>query len=85
MSVLASIVLTPLIVYLWSRAFPVRNDPEFSEIDYAALKKRNGWIDLIATFMMPIGLMVPFLLVRIKWVYIPIGMLGLLSAVMVWR
>lgn len=140
MAVLASAVLTPLIVYLWSRAFPVRDDLEFASIDYKTLKKRNGWIDWIATVMMFVGLAVPlvvFPFVRkdnamwlvglaigsmiifhflwvcvatrsfagrrarefwrfyevrwgigmagIKFVYIPIGVLGLVSAVMVWR
>jgi hypothetical protein len=140
MAVLASIVLTPLIVYVWSRAFPVRSDPEFAAIDYQTLKKRNGWIDLIATAMMFAGLAAPFLLIPfvrkenamwligvaigsmvifhflwvcaatrsfggqrarefwrfyelrwgigiagIKFVYIPLGVLGIVSAVMVWR
>ncbi len=140
MAVLASILLTPIIVYWWSRAFPVHNNPEFAALDHESLKKRNGWIDLIATVMMFVGLALPFLplpFVRkenamwlaglaigsmvifhflwvcaatrsfggrrsrefwrfyelrwgigiggIKFVYIPIGMLGLLSAVMVWR
>jgi hypothetical protein len=64
MAVLASMVLTPIIVYLWSRAFPVRNDQEFAAIDYQILKRRNGWIDNIATAMMFAGLATPFLLMR---------------------
>lgn len=140
MSVLASIVLTPIIVYLWGRAFPVRNDPRFAAFDYQTLKKRNGWIDLVATAMMFAGLGTPLLLIPfvrkenamwlvgvaigsmvilhflwvcvatrsfrgqraqefwrfyelrwgigitgIKFVYVPIGVLGMVSAVMAWR
>lgn len=140
MSVVAAMVLTPLIVYLWSRAFPVRGNPEFAGVEYQTLKKRNGWIDLVATAMMFVGFALPFMLIPyvrkenavwlfgmaigsmvifhflwvcaatrsiggyrsrefwrfyelrwgigingIKFVYIPIGMLGLISAAMIWR
>lgn len=140
MEILASIVLTPIIVYIWSHAFPVLQEAEFDSVNYETLKKRNGWIDWVATLMMFLGLAVPFILypfikesnafwlaglavgsmiifhfiwvcaatrsfggrrarefwrfyelrwgigiAGIKFVYIPIGAFGLLSAVMVWR
>lgn len=62
MSVLVSLAVTPLIVYLWSRAFPVLSSSEFAAVEYGDLKKRNGWIDLIVTLMMFVGLVLPFLL-----------------------
>lgn len=64
MSAAIASAITPLIIYVWSRAFPVANNPEFGSVDYAMLKKRNGWIDAIATLMMFIGLLLPFPLIH---------------------
>ena len=82
MSVAIATVITPLIVYLWARVFPVANNPEFASLDYATLKKRNGWIDAVATLMMFIGLLLPILFVgsvrrdRVMWlVALAIGLM----------
>lgn len=59
-----SIILTPLIMRLWSAAFPLRGNKEFSHFTYKGLKRRNGWIDLIATVFMLVGMFVPFIFFR---------------------
>jgi len=52
--------LTPVVVYLWGKAFPpdpfrLGERPEY-------LKARNGWIDAVATCFMFAGLVTPMVL-----------------------
>ena len=58
--ILAATCLTPLVVYLWGKAFPP--DPLRELESPADLKARNGWIDVIATCFMFIGMITPIVL-----------------------
>lgn len=82
MSVVIATAVTPLIVYLWGRAFPIANNSEFGSVDYDTLKKRNGWIDVIATLTMFIGVLLPFLLVGLvrkdRVIWLPALAIGLM-------
>jgi hypothetical protein len=59
LSIAAATLLTPVVVYLWGRAFPpsASNPGERAE----DLKARNGWIDGVATFFMFAGLAAPII------------------------
>ena len=58
--VFATIVLTPMVMRLWSRLSPPANLSGFE--DFGALRRRNGWINLVFTFAMFCGFALPFFL-----------------------
>lgn len=60
LSTFAATLLTPLVVTLWSRAFPPA--PLAAQENIETLRARNGWIDAIATVFMFIGLFLPLVL-----------------------
>lgn len=64
LSTAVATLLTPVVIAIWSKAFPVQDSSEFFLIDYETLKKRNGWIDAVATVFMFIGIAIPIALHR---------------------
>ena len=54
----AAALLTPIVIYLWGRAFPP--SPASLGERLEALKARNGWVDGVATLFMFAGLAAPF-------------------------
>ena len=58
-------LVTPLVVLIWQRAFPVSSFSQFDLVGRDELQRRNNWIDRAATFLMFVGLMafvVPYVL-----------------------
>ena len=49
--------LTPFAVIIWKRLSPVSSFSEFDFISRDELKRRNNWIDRVATLLMFVGLM----------------------------
>jgi hypothetical protein len=73
--ILAATLLTPVVVYLWAKAFP----PEpFDKSESNALRARNGWIDATATVFMFIGLITPLLLFRHNFQSVGVWGVGLM-------
>jgi hypothetical protein len=81
LSTLVATLLTPLVVTLWSRAFPpaALGELEGKEI----LRARNGWIDAIATIFMFIGLFLPLVLFRHNFNAVGVWAVGLMFGLMV--
>jgi len=48
--------LTPIVIAIWKRLFPVSSFSEFDHVRRDDLKRRNNWIDWIATLVMFLGL-----------------------------
>jgi hypothetical protein len=49
-------LLTPLVVLIWQKVFPVSSFSQFDLIGREDLQRRNNWIDRTATFLMFAGL-----------------------------
>ena len=59
MEIAASIVLTPIIMWLWGKAFPVTYDREFNFVTFEELKKRNSILNFFSILFHFIGLILP--------------------------
>jgi hypothetical protein len=80
-SIVAATVLTPVIVYFWGRAFPP--DP-FRELETAEyLRARNGWIDVVATCFMFVGMLTPLFLFRDNFNSVGMWAVGLSFGLMI--
>lgn len=49
-------LLTPLVVYMWQRAFPISSFSQFDLVGRDELQRRNNWIDRTATLLIFVGL-----------------------------
>ena len=80
-STVAVSLLTPLLVTVWSRFFPPSplGDGENKE----TLRARNGWIDLVATLFMFIGLFAPLIIFGRNFNSVGGWTVGLMFALMV--
>jgi hypothetical protein len=58
-SVVASAVLTPLIVSLWAWITPVAGKSEFDGMSADQLRSRNKWLDRAFTVLMFVGMAAP--------------------------
>lgn len=81
LSTLAATLLTPLVVTLWSRAFPP--EPLDNDESEKTLRARNGWIDAIATLFMFIGLFLPLVVFGRNFNAVGIWAVGLMFGLMV--
>lgn len=77
----AAMLLTPLVVTLWSRAYPPTplNKAENMEV----LRARNGWIDNVATIFMFVGLIFPIIIFGRSINNVGIWAVGLMAGLMV--
>ena len=81
LSTVAATLLTPLVVTLWSRAFPPA--PLDAQESKENLRTRNGWIDAVATIFMFIGLFFPLVLFGRNFNNVGIWAVGLMFGLMV--
>lgn len=81
LSTFAATLLTPLVVTLWSRAFPPA--PLSEQENAQTLRARNGWIDGIATVFMFVGLFLPLVLFGRNFNAVGIWAVGLMFGLMV--
>lgn len=65
-SIVGSMVLTPLLVNWWSRLSPPASQSEFDHLDPEILRARNGWMDHIATVLSIAGICVPLIVIYFK-------------------
>lgn len=61
--------ITPVIVTIWGRLFPPSRDSEFSRIPPEILRRRNNWIDRLATVFCLAGIFCPLGLMAIDRSY----------------
>jgi hypothetical protein len=81
LSSFAAALLTPLVVTLWSCAFPPAAFGDSKST--VALRARNGWIDAVATIFMFIGLILPLVLFRHDFSSVGVWAIGLMFGLMV--
>lgn len=48
-------VLTPLAMHAWKKLFPAQTPREFARTDRSELRRRNDWIDRLASTLMVLG------------------------------
>ena len=82
-SVGASVVLTPLLVKLWTRLAPPATTSEFDHLGLDALRARNGRTDNIATLLSMIGICVPLVVIYLGLLPPSAWLLGLGFGLMV--
>ncbi|TNZ55559.1 hypothetical protein CGK45_22995 [Vibrio parahaemolyticus] len=63
MELALSIVLTPIIIILWAKFFPVAENDEFNFLSQDTLKEKNKWINNISVFLHFVGLVLPIPLI----------------------
>ena len=65
-SVVASVVLTPLLVRLWSRLTPPANTSDFDHLGFDMLRKRNGGKDNVASLLSIVGICLPIVAIYFR-------------------
>jgi hypothetical protein len=81
LSTFAATLLTPLVVTLWSRAFPPA--PLGEQENEKTLRARFAWIDGIATMFMFVGLFLPLVFFGRNFNSVGIWAVGLMFGLMV--
>ena len=81
LSTFAACLLTPLAITLWSRAYPPAHLGATKSKEN--LRKRNGWIDSIATIFMFVGWCMPFVLFGRSFNSVGMWAIGLMFGLMV--
>jgi hypothetical protein len=82
-SVLASVVLTPLLVRLWSRLTPPASTSDFDHLDFEMLRKRNGGKDNLATLLSLVGICLPLVAIYFRLLPATFWLVGLGFGLMV--
>jgi len=62
LAALASSLLTPLLVIIWSKMAPIATSSKFDKMGFDKLRDRNNRIDVIFTVFMFVGLVMPLTL-----------------------
>lgn len=81
LSTFSATLLTPLVVTLWSRAFPPAPLAELEDAE--TLRARNGWIDGVATLFMFGGAFLPLVLFGRNFNAVGMWAVGLMFGLMV--